>query len=78
METAANGSSLITVLVTFLILLIPTAILNAIIARRKGKSRALYGWISVIPFVGFYLLFFLISLPDKELIDKIDKLLAKG
>ncbi len=72
----ATGASTITMLVTFFLILLPIAIVNAIVAKRKGRSRALYGWLSIIPLVGYFLLFFLISLPDKELMDKIDRILA--
>ncbi len=80
MATAGSGTSMITMLVTFvfmLFFLIAFPTLNASIARRKGKSRALFGWFSVIPLVGLFLLFYLISLPEKELMEKIDKILAK-
>ena len=80
MGTEGSGSSIITMVVTlvlFLLFLIAFPILNSSIAKRKGKSRALFGWFSVIPLVGFFLLFYLISLPEKELMDKIDKILAK-
>jgi len=68
--------STITMMLTFLILSVPTIILNATLAKRKGKSRALFAWLSVIPYVGFFLMFYLISLPDKEIIEKIDKILS--
>jgi hypothetical protein len=77
MDPASAGGSMITMLITFFLLMIPIAIVNAVIAKRKGRSRALYGWLSIIPLVGYYLLCYLISLPDKDLIDKIDRILAK-
>jgi hypothetical protein len=64
-------------LVTFLLIIIPIAIINASIAKRKGKSRALFGWLSIIPLFGYFLAFYLISFPDKEVTDKLDKILAK-
>ena len=77
MEPAETSTSMITMLATFFLLMIPIAIVNAVIAKRKGRSRSLYGWLSVIPLVGYYLLCYLISLPDKDLIDKIERILAK-
>jgi len=68
---------MITMLVTFLLIIIPIAIINASIAKRKGKSRALFGWLSIIPLFGYFLAFYLISFPDKEVTDKLDKILAK-
>lgn len=75
MEPGTDAST-ITMLVTFFLIMLPIAIVNAVIAKRKGRSRALYGWLSIIPLVGYFLLFYLISLPDKELMDKIDRILA--
>ena len=75
MEPGTDAST-ITMLVTFFLIMLPIAIVNAVIAKRKGRSRALYGWLSIIPLVGYFLLFYLISLPDKELMDKIDRILS--
>lgn len=77
MSAAASGGAtqLVTMLFTFLILMIPFAILNASIARRKGRSGAEFGWLSVIPFVGFFIAIYLVSLTDKVLQDKVDKIL---
>lgn len=54
---------------------IPLALVNANIARRKGRSRTFYGWMSIIPFVGMFMSLFLISLTDKAVVDKLDRLL---
>ena len=62
-------------LVTFIFIMIPLAILNSSIAKRKGKSGARFGWLSVIPFVGYILAIYLISLTDKAVIEKLDQLL---
>ena len=76
MEPLAGGGQLITMIIPFLIIGIPTAILNANIAKRKGKSSAFHGWMSLIPFVGFLLAIYLVSLSDKDLVDKIERILA--
>ncbi len=73
-STNASGQ-LITMLITFGLLTIPMAILNASIAKRKGKSSSEFGWLSIIPFVGYLLTIYLVSLTDKALLDKIDKIL---
>jgi Co/Zn/Cd efflux system component len=54
---------------------IPLALVNANIANRKGRSKTFYGWMSIIPFVGMFMSLFLISLTDKAVVDKIDRLL---
>ncbi len=74
-SAGSGGAQLITMLVTFTIIMIPIAILNAAIARRKGKSAAQFGWLSVIPFVGYFLAIYLLSLTDKALQDKVDRIL---
>jgi hypothetical protein len=76
MESYA-GSSMLTMLITFFVILsVPAIILNVLVAKRKGKSRALFGWLSVIPYLGYLLLFYLISLPDEDMTEKIDRILA--
>ena len=77
MESSASstGTQLITMLLTFLILMVPIAILNGTIAKRKGRNAAEFGWLSVIPFVGFFLAIYLLSLTDKALQDKVDRIL---
>jgi len=70
-----GGTQLITMLVTFGLIMVPIAILNATIAKRKGKSAAEFGWLSVIPLVGYFVSIYLISLTDKALMDKVDKIL---
>ena len=74
-STSGGGAQLATMLVTFLILMIPIAILNATIAKRKGKNAAEFGWLSVIPMVGYFVAIYLLSLTDKALQDKVDKIL---
>lgn len=75
MGNTASGGSLITVLVTFFLVGIPLALVNASIAKRKGKSGVLYGWLSLIPVLGYLLAIYLISLPDKELLDRVTQIL---
>ena len=66
---------MVTMLTTFAILMIPIIVLNVLIAKRKGKNAAEYGWLSVIPFVGYFLTIYLLSLTDKALQDKVDRIL---
>ncbi len=66
------------VLVSFLpliILTVPIIILNISIASRKGKSPFLFGIVSLLPLVGFYVAIYLSSLTDKSLSEKIDKIM---
>jgi len=74
-SASGGGAQLITMLVTILIIMIPIAILNATIAKRKGKNAAEFGWLSVIPFVGYFVAIYLLSLTDKALQDKVDRIL---
>ena len=74
-NASGGGAQLMTMLVTFVMIAIPIAILNANIAKRKGKSAAQFGWLSVIPFVGYFIAIYLVSLTDKALLDKVDRIL---
>ncbi len=74
-STSGGGAQLVTMLVTFVIFMIPIAVLNATIAKRKGKNAAEFGWLSVIPLVGYFVAIYLLSLTDKALQDKVDKIL---
>ena len=71
------GTQLVTTWVTAFIVGIVLAFVNANIASRKAKSRALFGWITAIPLVGHFMFVFLVSLPDKDVVDKIDRILEK-
>ena len=58
-----------------LITTLPFIFLNGAIALKKGKNPIIYAIYSIIPFVGFYLTIYLISLPDHDLNEKIDKII---
>ena len=62
-------------IVILAIAVIPLPILNASIAKRKGKSISMYGWLSIIPPVGLLLSIYLISLMDREIVEKINLIL---
>lgn len=74
-QASGAGTQLITMLVTFCLLMLPIVFLNAAIAKRKGRSRVKYVLLSLIPLVGYFLLWNLISLPDKDMTDKISRIL---
>ena len=57
------------------IMTIPILILNIFIALRKGKNSVLFGILSLLPLVGFYIAIYLSSLTDKSIDEKIDKIL---
>lgn len=69
------GVRFVVMLITWYLFVIPLAFVNANIAKRKGRSKTFYGWMSIIPFVGMFMCLFLISLTDKAVVDKIDRLL---
>ena len=60
-----------------IILAIPLAILNFNIAKRKGKSSGLFAFLGLIPLVNFFSFLYLISLIDKEVIDKLNSIIEK-
>jgi len=58
-----------------IILGIICVIFNIFIAPRKGRSRILYGILAVIPFFGFFSVLYLVSLPEKIIENKLDKII---
>ena len=58
-----------------LITTLPFIFLNGAISLKKGKNPILFAIYSIVPFVGFYLTIYLISLPDYALTKKVDKIL---
>lgn len=75
----STGGSLLSTLIVYIVIAIPIAILNAKIAKRKGKSEFWWGWICLFPVIGIILGYFfaiyLASLPDKDIVEKLNKLL---
>lgn len=45
----------------YFLLGIPLAFVNALIARKTGKNRTFFGWMSLVPFVGVFVLALLIA-----------------
>ena len=70
-----NEPNLFISFIPLILITIPFIFLNAAIASRKGKNTFLYAILSIIPFVGLYLAIYLLSLTDKSLQDKIEKIL---
>jgi len=60
----------------FLVFIVPIVVFNLFLSKRKGKSPVLYGALSLIPLVGFYLAIYLASLTDKSIGEKIDKIIS--
>lgn len=73
----AQGPSTLGLFLPLIIMTLPIVFLNGVIARNKGKNAAVFSIFSIIPFVGFYLMIYLLSLPDYSLKIKIDKILNK-
>ena len=75
------GGQMMTMVITFLLMSIPFIFLNVSIAKRKGKSPSLYGWLSIIPGLSAVLAFYLISLTSLDVLtrlDEIEELIKKG
>ena len=64
-------------IIPFLCTIIPLMIVNYIMAKRKGKNPIAYCLLSILPFVGFPLCIYLLSLIDKDIEDKINKIYEK-
>ena len=62
--------------IPIIILLLPMIIFNITFAKRKGKNPWIFGFVSIIPLVGFYTLAYLASLTDKSISEKIDLIIS--
>ena len=70
-----NEPSPLTSLIPMLIISIPIIILNISIAKRKGKEKILFGILGAIPIANFISMLYLISLTDKEILEKLDEII---
>jgi hypothetical protein len=77
MDPGTAVLTLLPLLLLFAVMAVPFMILNGIIAERKGKDRTKYILLSLIPYLGILLLFYLVSFLDKDVQDKIDKIYEK-
>jgi hypothetical protein len=62
--------------IPLIIMTIPIVIFNVFLSKRKGRDPIVFGVLSVIPLVGFYLALYLASLTDKSISEKIDKIIT--
>ena len=74
---AANSGSVWALFLPMILLSIPFMILNGIISKRKGKNQVGYILLSLLPLVGLCLTIYLVSLLDKDIQDKINKIYEK-
>jgi hypothetical protein len=74
---ATNSGSVLASFLPMILLSIPFMILNGIISKRKGKNQIGYILLSLLPLVGFCLTIYLVSLLDKDIQDKINKIYEK-
>ena len=72
MESAPNP---IVAFIPLILMMIPILIVNIVISNRKGKNPTMYGLLSLIPIVSVALLFFLVSITDKDVYEKLDDIL---
>jgi hypothetical protein len=63
-------------LIPLFIMTIPIVIFNMFLSKRKGRNIILYGALSFIPIVGFYLAIYLASLIDTSVSERIDKIIS--
>jgi len=68
--------SLLSLLSLLIISLIAVAVAVPL-AQRKGKSLWVFGILSMIPGVGFYVLFYLVGITDKDVYERLSRIEAK-
>ena len=71
----SRGDSGLATALTVLVLSGSMVFVKVVIARRKGKSSGWLAILSAIPFVGLLINIYLASLTDKEILDKINRIL---
>ncbi len=72
-----SGGSLIMTLVTWILLMAIFWIVTIPVTRRKGKSVVLTIVLSLIPIVGFLYIYWVFSLTDKKVLQRLDELEKK-
>lgn len=72
-----GGRSIIFAIFPILFVSVPLMIVNYIMAKRKGKEPILFCLLSIFPFVGIPFAIYLLSLLDKKVEDKINKIYEK-
>lgn len=82
MQVAAAPAStspllLLVQILPIFVLTIPFLIFNGIIAKRKGRNPVEFVLLSLIPFVGMFIILWLASLSDIAVIKDIEALKAK-
>ena len=73
----SNDNSMIMSLLPFLLIGIPFAILHYFLARRVGKSPALWLILSFIPFVNFFFIAYALYRTIFIILDRLDKVSPK-
>ena len=71
-----GNQSTLALFLPMIIITVPFCFLNASIAARKGKNVALFVILGLIPFVAMFSSVYPLSLTDRIIIDKIDKILS--
>ena len=67
--------NLLWAIVIYLVVSIPVALMNSRFAKSKGQSKVFWSLFSFIPLVGSLIApLYLMTLPDKEILEKINKL----
>ena len=77
-ETATTGGGGFASFIPIILIGVPFVIFAAKFAKRKGKDRVPYVLMSLIPFVGLFVLMWLASLTDKVVLDRLEQLENKA
>ena len=64
-------------LVPFALVTLVLVVVNYRIAQRKVETASAYALLSLIPFVGWFILVYLLAMTDKAVYDKLDQLLER-
>jgi len=77
MNNPGTGQQVTTTFYTFFLMMIPFIIVNYQIAKRKSVKPMKFLLLSLIPIVNYCTTVYLISLPDLDLKNKIERIYEK-
>ena len=75
MEQTFNQSNPVLSFLPLIIIMVPLIFVIRKLAIEKGKDAILWTILACIPFVNFFILWYIVGTPNKRLEDKMDKIL---
>ena len=61
-------------LLAMLLVSVPIAFVNYVLAKRKGKTPILFAIVGLIPFIGAVSLLYLVGITDRDVYDRLSRI----